>query len=358
MESLKKTIDESIAVVRKALDATRLPAHPDSVPHSYEDKFRIVELVARASLATYLNTLAAGLGLSPEKLQQLQKLRGRKTVSLRFHVTAVCSPGETRTRDVKSDTRLEKQGVFGKTTYQAVHTVVERFWNYKVEWGIFAFVGAPESGPHIPLAGRTGHHVFMTHGKDDVDLFTTRRAFSTVDTEITWLLDAVKDGGRLEFNISRTDEGCHTPRRNPAIDGLLRNSHSFVGWARMVRDQLETAYRDGYKHALPNGEEKPNFTAIDSNVFVPVAVMLCLEESGLQLNEGGGEATESAATFSPSDFEKVMDLQQQQLDAKFELIRDVLQDEGIVTVAEAAAVVCAGYVCCSRFSPARTAFAF
>lgn len=348
MESLKKTIDESIVVVRKALDATRLPAHPDAVPHSYEDKFRIVELAARASLATYLNTLAAGLGLTSDKLQQLQKLRGRKTVSLRFHVTAVCTPGETRTRDVKSDTRMEKQGLFGKTTYQAVHTVVERFWNYKVEWGISAFVGAPENGPHIPLAGRTGHHVFMTHGKDDVDLFTTRRGFSTVDNEITWLLDAVKDDGRLEFNISRTDEACHTPRRNPEVDTLLRNSHSFAGWARLVRDQLETAYRDGYKHSLPAGEEQPNFNAIDSNVFVPVAVMLCLEERHPQLEEsGGGETTTAspaaaAAPFSPSDFDKVMDIQQQQLDEKFELIRDVLRDEGIVTVAEAAAVVCAG----------------
>jgi hypothetical protein len=346
---VREEINQAVAVVRKSLDATRNPQHPADVPHSYDDKFRVVELASRAALAVQLNTLANGFGLTPEKVQQLQETRGNQTVTLRVTSNTTCAFSETRTREEQSATRFEKQGVFGKTTYQNVTTITEHLWTYSVAWEVVAYLGSDHHTSGLLLASRRASHIMVTRVKDPVSPLPEKRAFDPLETDITWLLDACRTGGggAVDFDIDRSNPAvCHTPRRNPEVDALLHQSEWLMAFCGNVRAQVERTYRDGFNCLLPPGTE-----VIDDHVFVPVAVMLALEKKKRHQSsgeEGGGGGTapgasSPASTFAPQDFEKILALQQHEMQAKFEQMNKVLPSEGIVSTAEAALVVCAGY---------------
>ena len=134
--AVKRQIDEAVVVVRKSLDASRNPQQPADVPHTYDDKFRIVELASRAALQVQLNTLTNGFALTPEKVRRLQEQRGNKTVTLRLNCSTECRHKDTRTREEESATRSEKTGVFGTTTVKQVTTITEHFWEYGVAWAV------------------------------------------------------------------------------------------------------------------------------------------------------------------------------------------------------------------------------
>jgi hypothetical protein len=288
---VREEITQAVAVVRKSLDATRNPQHPADVPHSYSDKFRVVELASRAALAVQLNTLAIGFGLTPDRVQQLQETRGNHTVTLRVTAETTCVFSETRTREEQSAMRLEKQGVFGKTTFQNVTTITEHFWTYSVFWEVVAYLGSDHHTTGVLLASRRASHVLVTRVKDPVMPLPEKLAFDPLETDITWLLNACRttttatttagggDGTAVvNFDIDRSNpEVCRTPRRNPEVDALLCQSERLVAFCRRVGAQVERTYRDGYSSLLPPGAKSPNFSVIDDNVFVPVTVMLTLE---------------------------------------------------------------------------------
>jgi hypothetical protein len=159
---------------------------------------------------------------------------------------------------------------------------------------------------------------------------------------------ALRQDGAADFSIDRSDPAtCHTPRRNTEVDTVLRQSEQLRSFCNAVVSVVSGAYRDGFSSLLPPGAESPSFSVINDNVFVPVAIMLALEEkpaaesSGGSGGGGGGGAAASASPaslFSPEDFETIMGQQQQEMQAKFEQMNKVLPIEGIVTTAEAALV--------------------
>jgi hypothetical protein len=189
---VRAEIHQAVAVVRKSLDATRNPQYPSTVPHTYQDKFLMVELATRAALAVQLNTLANGFGLTPERVQALQAARGNKTVTLRYDGDTTCAFRETRTREEESATRLEKQGVLGKTTYKSVTTITEHFWTYTVGWSVSAYIGTDVDAPSSKLVERRGDQVIMTRSPEPVAPLAEKRKFYPLEVEITWLLDACK----------------------------------------------------------------------------------------------------------------------------------------------------------------------
>jgi hypothetical protein len=136
---------------------------------------------------------------------------------------------------------------------------------------------------------------------------------------------------------------CHTPRRNAEVDALLQHSQQLQSFCGQLKAQVERTYHDGFTSLLPPGAESPNFEVVKDNVFVPVAVMLALEEATSRGGGGSGGGGSPASTFAPQDFENILAQQQQEMQAKFEQMNKVLPIEGIVTTAEAALVVCAGY---------------
>lgn len=53
----------------------------------------------------------------------------------------------------------------------------------------------------------------------------------TVD--ITWLLQNIEDSVPI-FSIDRSNNECHTPRRNPSIENALTHFSNFNTWANEV----------------------------------------------------------------------------------------------------------------------------
>ena len=350
--AVRRQIEEAVVVVRKNLDATRNPQHPADVPHTYDDKFRIVELASSAALTAQLNTLSAGLGLNPGIIAKLQEARGKKTVSLRFSCNTSSTFKETKTREEESATRHEKQGVFGKTTWKSVTTITEHYWNYHVSWKVEAVVGTGAEF-QLVLLERTGKHVIMTRGKERVNPLSEKRSFDPQETEITWLLNQCSSEGSakgnvdVEFNIDRRDATkCHTPRRNEEVGRLLENTSRFGSWCSSVQNQVKQAYNDGYSQLLPLGQESPNFSVINDNVFIPVAVMLALEPSDTSGNGNDNTATSEASPaslLSSQDFAEILSQQQADLQTKFVQMKEVLPGQGVVTTVEAGVVVSLGY---------------
>jgi hypothetical protein len=161
----------------------------------------------------------------------------------------------------------------------------------------------------------------------------------------------MRKNGATDFSINRSDPAtCHTPRRNTEIDTLLRQSEQLRSFCSAVASIASSAYRNGFSSLLPTSAVSPNSSVINDNVFMPVAIMLVLEEkpaaeSSRSIGGGCGGAASPASLFSPEDFETIMG--QQEMQAKFEQMTKVLPIEGIVTTAEAALVsqwLCV--VCC------------
>lgn len=337
VQDVLEDINAAVQVVRKSLDATRNPRRLHDVPHTYDDKYRVVELATQAALATQLNTLTAGFGLSAEKLATLQATRGKQTVTLRFTCSSTCVLKSRRKREEEAATRTEKKSVFGKTTYTSVTTYTDFFWNYTVNWRLDAVLGASDDGA-VPLVERTGRHVFVTtvEGEPDQPIcpLDAQRTFEPHTVEITWLLDACggdgNDNNTVTFSIDRSNPAtCCTPRRNPEVDAMLGHRDRFSHWCGNVETTLSRAYRDGYENPLPDGVPTPNFDVIEANVFVPVAAMLAVEDADAEEVEGGGgggggaSGASPAKPFSAADLGAILDQQQAELGAKFEQIREV-----------------------------------
>mmetsp|Transcript_37204 Transcript_37204/g.54779 ORF Transcript_37204/g.54779 Transcript_37204/m.54779 type:complete len:923 (+) Transcript_37204:98-2866(+) len=336
---IKQNVEKAVADVRKALDATRNPRHPEDVPHTYDDKFAIVELVTRAALTTQLNTLANGFALSQDAIAKLQAERGNQTVTLRFNSSTSNTFKETKTREEESATRHEKQGVFGKTTYKSVTTITEHYWDYTVSWAVSAYIGNDVDNP-LMLLSRTGSHIIMTRSKEPLNPLKEKQAFDPIDVEITWLLEALRtDGsGCVDFSINPADPLCHTPRRNEEVAAILTwGTATMTRWCHSVARRVQKNYKDGYVTLLPRGVEKPNFSVIEGKVFLPVALMLALEEND------SPDAVSPAKTFSLDDFNAIMHQQQLQMKEHIDSMDAVLPEDGVITTAEGAMVACAAY---------------
>ena len=249
-DGFRVKLDAALLDVRKSLDASRNPQFLGDVPHSYADKFATAELVTRAALATQLETLCAGFGLTADVAQQLLSSRGDKTVTLRYKCSTQCAFLRTTEREEASASRHEKQGPFGTTTFQSVTTIYEHFWEYTVAWSILVFTGADTAGA-TEIAARTGKHVILTTGREPSNPLAPNQVLDPLDVEITWLLDALADGadaddfGSVGFHIQRSNPTtCHTPRRNAEVDVVIINAITLVKWASDVRHQVRHGTHD------------------------------------------------------------------------------------------------------------------
>ena len=62
MSDIEARVEKALLVVRRLLDTARNPERADNVPHSYDDKYLLAELMVRAGVASSLQSLTtAGL---------------------------------------------------------------------------------------------------------------------------------------------------------------------------------------------------------------------------------------------------------------------------------------------------------
>ena len=227
-------IDAALKRIRTVLDNTRHPEYPADVPHRYDDKYLLAEVVTRVATAATVQCLEV-LGMTAAQLAELREWAKTRAVTLRLTAQEDCRFLRETTRKVESPEErvTEVRGILGKTTRteKVVTTVVEYFWAFDFKYALVAFPGTATEDA-IVVHGRAGSIELKTTQQ------TTPRPKAVVrpprDLNLTWLVTQLDDDGRAAFAIDRADPGCHTPRRNPAIEAALEAFGEVSGWCADV----------------------------------------------------------------------------------------------------------------------------
>ena len=351
MQVFEGKIEKALETVQRTLDENRKPRLPwggDAVAHAYDDKYDIAQLVSKTTLASNLNALSDGIGLTADALREMEKSRLGQRVTLRFDLATECAFKETKKRDVQLGNRVEKtSSLWGKTTIKEVQTVYDHYWNYGVSWKFTVYAGTDVENGTVILS-RTGTRTIVTHANSpernaSMQPFASNSVNDPQEVDITWLMHAIDFAPgeiKLKFKIDRSDpEKCKTPRRNEQIDELLENEVNLVKFAQwQVKTALKKATTDVYT-TYPPAEDAKKVTSISGvDVFCPVSAMLCMEEFA----DGS-----SGAAFT-NDFNRILGQQSASIRERFDKMSKTLPHGndavGVLTAAEARVVVTLDYI--------------
>ena len=229
-----RRMDAALARIRTLLDNTRHPQYPAEVPHRYEDKYLLAEMLTRAAMAG-LHQCLENVGLTPEDLARLRQWAATRSVTLRLDAQEDCTFEREETREVESPHKhvTEVRSGGRKTTIsdKVVTTVTEYWWVFDFRYQITAFPG-PASKDGVRLVWRAGRIRLMTTTKTPPRPRSVIRP--PVDANVTWLFQHVDGSSRLAFAIDRSDPDCHTPRRNPDVEGALTVLLELARWCAKV----------------------------------------------------------------------------------------------------------------------------
>ena len=157
-------------------------------------------------------------------------------VTLRLDARETCAFLREETREVVSPvqhvteiktSRGDKHSIRDKL----VTTVTEYFWSFEFSYRIHAFQGTDVEEGHT-LCERVGRLELKTTTTTPPRPKTVVRP--PYDVNVTWLLQHVDDQSRLAFSVDRDDPRCHTPRRNPAVEGGLLAFAELDAWCAGV----------------------------------------------------------------------------------------------------------------------------
>jgi hypothetical protein len=335
----QQAVEAAMRQIRTLLDHTRNPQRPTDVPHRYDDKYTLAEILARTSIAALLQCLGS-IGLSDEGLAQLLDWARTRSVTLRFKAQETCKFLREEVRQVESAQQhvVEKRTRWGgteTTTEKIVTTVREYFWSFEFSYELVAFQGnMPEKT--VKLHGRTGRVELKTAAR------TTPRPEEAIrpclDANITWLLGQIDGAHRASFSIDRAAPTCHTPRRNEPVDAALRCFQELASWCARVHGYF---VHEIFSLQADHGRDLSAIHARD--VFVPVVPVF--EASGSTEESVGERSAGYAATFLAE--------QQRSLAARRAQLAQLFpRDASLVTVADATLLVTLLHAIdiCNRFS--------
>ncbi len=225
----RRRVDAALVRVRKVLENTRNPQYAADVPHTYDDKFALVEFMGRTAVAALLQCLET-IGLTPKDLETLRAWASTRAVTLRLTAQEDCKFLREETRKVESATEhvTETRGFLGNKstrTEKVVTTVREYFWSFEFEYRLDAY-HSNATDEAISLLSRRGRIEIKTAADTAPRPQTTVRP--AVETDLSWLLRQVDDEGRARFAIDRTASSCHTPRRNAQVEEALGSLDALV----------------------------------------------------------------------------------------------------------------------------------
>lgn len=106
------------------------------------------------AIAAYLNVLET-LGLTDQRLQNLQAAAGQRSVTLRLRAEEHCKFLRTTVREVESPTAHVTTYSFGVTRKDTVVTkITEHFWQFDAKYELVAFQGNESDRPLAVLQSR------------------------------------------------------------------------------------------------------------------------------------------------------------------------------------------------------------
>eukprot|EP01126_Amoeba_proteus_P046932 TRINITY_DN5329_c0_g2_i4.p1 TRINITY_DN5329_c0_g2~~TRINITY_DN5329_c0_g2_i4.p1 ORF type:complete len:281 (+),score=35.53 TRINITY_DN5329_c0_g2_i4:83-925(+) len=258
--SFQKLLDGALSTVRTILNNTRSPQHPTEVPHTYEDKFHLVESLSNTTLAAFMNALeAAGLNST-----DVFRRSSDRMVYLRFTCEERCTYRTKVERKVESPELVtQKSGTFGSftSTLKTVTKVTDYIWQFSTKYQLFAFSGN-DPKDKVVLRERTGECEIVT--ASDLAPKPMTKLTSSTDLNITWLRQHTRGDRTINFKIDRTVKSCQTPRRNLEVDTALHFCTEFYSWAKWVVEYFRHLFSVQFNHGL-------DLSKINSTeIFVPL----------------------------------------------------------------------------------------
>jgi hypothetical protein len=316
-------IDAALRRIRTVLDNTRHPQYPADVPHRYDDKYLLAEVVTRVSIASVVQCLEA-LGLTAEQLDRLQGWAKTRSVTLRLAAREDCRflREETRKEESPEERVVETRGIFGSSTRteKVITTVTEYFWSFDFQYELVAFQGTADSDT-VKLLARKGSIEIKTSQEVMPRRETVVRP--ALDVNLTWLLGHLDAESRAAFTIDRTHRDCHTPRRNDDIDAALAAFGELSTWCHQVHTYVTG---DLFPVQQEHGRDLAAITAAE--VFVPVLPLF--EETP---REGEGAFPIEYVHAFLAEEARTLERKRQALAAAFP------RDNSIITVVEAGLLV-------------------
>lgn len=331
-------MNSALQAARTVLDNNRNPQYPADVPHSYDDKYLLVNYVVNTYLAGQLNALQA-LGLDKDGLSKLRSWAKSRSVSLCFEGEERCTFLRKAERKIEPSTEYvdeykSSSGFKSKWTSKVVKKVTEWFWKFEVEYKLIAVKGSGSSSKEqFTVVSRSGDCELVTTTEDSplpkVSLITPCKV------QITWLLQQLGDDNAFEFSIDRAVDSCRTPRRNPQVDAAFAASTALSTWAtnvnNYIRNKLIPTQKDHeldlaplsedtiFSPIVPTFEEgekkKPDHAAADMLATLPVNA--------------------DSVLLSYDDANAYLALQKDSITARFESFDKLYPLKGLVTPTEA-----------------------
>jgi hypothetical protein len=329
--------------VRKILDTTKHPARAADVPHTYDDKYGLVEQASKAAIVATANALEV-FGVSGAALDGMRNWvkankvkKGfffRRSETERIFLTVGFNSfaiAEERCKFIKKVVREEESKTKhvtewsdgDKRTDKTVTTIEEWIWKFDVEYKLIGFCGA-DPDKRVVLQGRTGTVEIIT--TTDKSPRPETRVVDPIEVNITWLL---RDAAA--FKIDRSAKSCRTPRRNADVEAALNAFEALHSWCARVASYFQSSVFSA--QAL----DKLDMGSINDNgVFVPF-VPLMLPPSGADAKSG---------TLLPAqDQQAFIGEQKRSLDAKLTALGKSFADEKkLVTGAEAMLLSAAAHI--------------
>ena len=304
---LKKGLSEGIGHARRVLQAHRHPVLAGDVPHTFDDKYVLVEgLTGAGGLAVLrcLDLLLEGrLGEAG-----LQELLG-KTVEVDTTATLVAL-SQTTCTFVREQKRTEDK-----------RTIREYFWDVKYEYEFAVQRGGGEKEAFAAVVRRRSAEVLTRTKKAPFDT-TERREVGAVD--LTWLLRQLAGGVvtagvaakmDVRFHINREVETCRTACRNKDVADAKTFFAGLARFGAAVRDEMEEVL--GVQGAAAHGSFDTN---ADDIVVPTVPLMVDVAD-----DDGGsaGDTDSAGALLQRGELELLVQEQERALRGRVEKLGKV-----------------------------------
>ena len=330
---LKKGLSEGIGHARRVLQAHRHPVLAGDVPHTFDDKYVLVEgLTGAGGLAVLrcLDLLLEGrLGEAG-----LQELLG-KTVEVDTTATLVAL-SQTTCTFVREQKRTEDK-----------RTIREYFWDVKYEYEFAVQRGGGEKEAFAAVVRRRSAEVLTRTKKAPFDT-TERREVGAVD--LTWLLRQLAGGVvtagvaakmDVRFHINREVETCRTACRNKDVADAKTFFAGLARFGAAVRDEMEEVL--GVQGAAAHGSFDTN---ADDIVVPTVPLMVDVAD-----DDGGSAGDSAGALLQRGELELLVQEQERALCGRVKKLNKVEhagslgsgKEAGVSLVVQQMSRVCRSY---------------
>ncbi|KAJ3331118.1 hypothetical protein HDU91_003412, partial [Kappamyces sp. JEL0680] len=302
-------INEAIVQVRKILTHERNPVLAAAdVPHSYQDKFALVELTSNLAFAALRNTMQ-GLGIT-EAIYAQAKAQDR-SVTLRWEATEVCSylRHESRVEASPSSVVVEG-GLFGKAKAYIENRIDEYFWKYGVSHKLVLYYGTDIDNATV-LMSRSGDGELKTLVKEPAPQAATVSR-PPIEVDATYFFKkggAASSKAAWSFKVDRTHKDCWTPRRNPQVQEALDFLSSLYTWSDSVWTYLNSSIIQSGVFVNPIDVQSLS----SSPVFNPALPLMDEKEEpptdlpAIEGSENTTEETHSALAILKNDSNALLD---------------------------------------------------